>query len=239
MTTILSNRLTLLAGLLCASLVGASFTPVHATESGEGIWTIFSSTDSLPSAGKTGRWHYWFDAQARYFDVGSGINQYLIRPGVGYEISDNASAWVGYARLRARNRAGNVVDENRYWQQISWTAGSWNNGTLSMRTRLEQRSLSSGDDLGIVLRVLAKYVRPIGDDGKRYLSVGIEPFVDLRDTDWGGDSGLGQNRLSVGVGWRISTKLTLEAGYMNQFVWVDSGEDRMNHLGVVNFKMKF
>jgi hypothetical protein len=211
---------------------------VHATETDEGIWTIFTSTDAFPTSDGTNRWHYWFDAQARYFDLGSGINQYLVRPGVGYEIGDNLSAWVGYARVRARNRSGNVTDENRYWQQLSWTAGRWNNGTLSMRTRLEQRSLSSGEDLGVVLRVLAKYVRPIGDDNKRYLSVGIEPFVDLKDTDWGGDSGLGQNRLSVGVGWRVSTKLTIEAGYMNQFAWVDSGEDRMNHLGVINFKMK-
>lgn len=238
MTKVL-ERFQLQPGWLAIFLFTTFASEALATDSDDGLWTVFTSTNTFPAAETASRWHYWFDAQARYFDVGSGINQYLIRPGVGYEISDNASAWVGYARLRARNRAGNVVDENRYWQQLSWTAGRWNNGTLSMRTRLEQRSLSSGDDLGIVLRVLAKYVRPIGADGKRYLSVGIEPFVDLKDTDWGGDSGLGQNRLSVGVGWRISTKLTLETGYMNQFVWVDSGEDRMNHLGVINFKMKF
>ena len=238
MTTIPHIRLTLLTGLLCAAVIGTLASPAHATETDEGIWTIFTTTDAFPTSDSANRWHYWFDAQARYFDVGSGINQYLIRPGVGYEISDNLSAWVGYARLRARNRSGNVIDENRYWQQLSWTAGRWNNGTLSMRTRLEQRSLSSGSDLGLVLRVLAKYVRPIGNDGKRYLSVGIEPFIDLKDTDWGGDSGLGQNRISVGVGWRASRKLTFEAGYMNQFVWVDSGENRMNHLGIINFKMK-
>ena len=238
MTIIPLLRLTRLAALLCAGVVGTLSTPAHATESDEGIWTIFTSTDAFPASDGASRWHYWFDAQARYFDLGSGISQYLVRPGVGYEISGNLSAWVGYARLRARSRSGNVIDENRYWQQLSWTAGRWNNGTLSMRARLVQRSLSSGEDLGVVLRVLAKYVRPIGDDGKRYLSVGIEPFVDLKDTDWGGDSGLGQNRLSVGVGWRVSTKLTIEAGYMNQFAWVDSGEDRMNHLGVINFKMK-
>lgn len=225
-------------GLLFASIAVGTFTPAHATDSDDGFWTVVSSTDSFPSGDEVSRWQYWFDAQARYFDVGSGINQYLVRPAVGYKIGDNLSAWVGYARFRSRNRSGSVRDENRYWQQISWTAGKWKNGTVSLRARLEQRDLSTGDDLGLVLRTQAKYVRPIGSDGKRYLALGIEPFIDLRDTDWGGDSGLGQNRISIGIGWRFSDKLTLESGYMNQFIWVDNGENRMNHLGILNFKIK-
>lgn len=238
MTIITRKRLALFAALFSPCLFGGLSKTAMATEQDDGVWAVFTSTDTFPAGDTTSRWHYWFDAQARYFDLGGGINQYLVRPGVGYDINDNLSAWVGYARLRARNRSGNVADENRYWQQLSWTAGRWNNGTLSLRTRLEQRSLNIGNDLGVVLRVLAKYVRPIGNDGKRYLSVGIEPFVDLKDTDWGGEAGLGQNRGSIGVGWRVSDKLIIEAGYINQFIWVDGGEDRMNHLAVIHFKMK-
>lgn len=233
-----SRRPALLVGLLCVGLIASMPATVQATESDDGIWTIFTTTDSFPSEDESSRWHYWFDAQARYFDLGSGINQYLVRPGIGYDLNDRLSGWVGYARVRARNRSGNVSDENRFWQQLNWSAGQWNNGTLSVRTRVEQRSLSTGDDLGIVLRLLAKYVRPLGNDGKRYLALGIEPFVSVNDTDWGGDSGLRQNRSSINFGWRVSEKLSLEAGYMNQFIWVDSGENRMNHLGTLNFKVK-
>lgn len=64
--------------------------------------------------------------------------------------------------------------------------------------------------------------------------VAIEPFFALRETDWGGSSGLRQNRFSLGVAWKLSDKTTLETGYMNAFVWVDNGEDRMNHLAVFN-----
>jgi len=209
-----------------------------AADNDDGVWTILTTTDSFSSDDGASRWHYWFDAQARYFDVGSGINQWLVRPAIGYELGDNVSAWVGYARFRSRNRSGNVSDENRYWQQVSWTAGRWNGGKFSMRTRLEQRSLSTGSDLGLVLRFMTKYVRPFGADNSRYLTVGLEPFIDLRDTDWGGDSGMAQNRTSIGVGWRVSGKLTFEAGYMNQYILADSGEDRVNHLGILNFKLK-
>ena len=229
----------MLPKLLAICLVTVLPAVTAAADNEDSVWTVLTATDSFSTTDGASRWHYWFDAQARYFDLGSGANQYLVRPGIGYEIGDNLSAWAGYARLRSRNRSGNVSDENRYWQQLSWTAARWNSGTLSIRARLEQRSLSTGDDLGVVLRVLAKYVRSIGNDGKRYLSVGIEPFIDLRDTDWRGDSGMAQNRTSIGVGWRVARELNIEAGYMNQFVWVDSGRDRMNNVGVLNFKMKF
>lgn len=185
------------------------------------------------------RWRYWFDAQARFFDPGSGANQYLVRPGIGYDLNDNVTVWAGYARFRTQSKSGDYADENRYWQQLTWTGARWDHGTLSMRVRLEQRSVSVGDDLGLVLRYMAKYTRPLDDTGKCDLIVALEPFFSLRETDWAGSSGLRQNRLAVGVAWKLSEKTSLETGYMNMYNWVDSGEDRMYHLGIVNLKMRF
>ncbi|NNL50297.1 MAG: DUF2490 domain-containing protein [Woeseiaceae bacterium] len=209
-----------------------------ATENDPGTWITFSTTDAFQTDGQDSRWHYWFDAQARYFDLGSGVNQWLARPGIGYEINENVTAWLGYARFRSRNSAGDVSNEDRYWQQINWSAGSWNGGKVSMRARLEQRSISVGDDTGLVARFLAKYVRPIAKYQDTNLIIGIEPFVDLRDTDWGGDAGLGQNRVFIGFGRRVSDRLSIEAGYMNQYIWRDNAENRINHLGVLSFKVK-
>jgi len=108
-----------------------------------------------------------------------------------------------------------------------------------MRTRLEQRSLSRGDDLGWRLRYMAKYVRPLGDSKNLDLILSVEPFFDLRDTDWGGDAGLGQNRTAIALGWTLSPKLSIETGYLHQYIWADNAEDRVNHFGVANFKVKF
>jgi hypothetical protein len=210
----------------------------QATEHDPGVWTIFSTTDSFPAGGGTGRWHYWFDAQARYFDIGSGTNQWLVRPAIGYEVRDGVKVWAGYARFRSRNAAGRVADENRYWQQLDWRAGRWQGGDVSMRVRLEQRSVDVGDDLRVVLRFMTKYVRPFANREDRNLIVSLEPFMDLRDTDWGGDAGLGQNRIFAGMGWRLSDKVVLETGYMNQYIWVDGAEDRINHLAIVTIKAR-
>lgn len=215
-----------------------AFCSANATENETGVWTIFSTTDAFPVRGKTSRWHYSFDAQARYVDIGSGANQWLVRPAVGYEIGDGVKAWAGYARFRSRNRAGRVADENRYWQQIDWRAGEWRAGKITMRARLEQRSADVGDDVRLVLRFMTKYVRPFASDNDKNLIISLEPFVDLRDTDWGGDAGQGQHRTFVGMGWRISDRVTLETGYMNQFIWVDSADDRVNHLAILTFKAK-
>ena len=39
--------------------------------------------------------------------------------------------------------------------------------------------------------------------------------------------------------YMITKNLSLEAGYMNQFIWVDGGEDRVNHLATLHFKIAF
>jgi hypothetical protein len=86
---------------------------------------------------------------------------------------------------------------------------------------------------------MTKYVRPFAGDSNKSLIVGLEPFVDLRDTGWGGDAGIRQNRSLIGIGWRVSDKFTLESGYLNQYVWVDGAEDRVNHLAVLALKATF
>ena len=221
------------------AVCGLAMPQAQATENDPGMWTVFSTTNSFSTEASPSRWHYWFDAQARYFDLGSGANQWLVRPGIGYEIGDGVKAWVGYARFRARNSSGRVADENRYWQQVDWRAGQWRGGQFTMRVRLEQRSLDIGDDVGVVLRFLTKYVRPFPDDNSKSLIIGLEPFADLRDTDWGGESGLGQNRTYIGMGWRLNDTFTLETGYMNQYIWSDNADDRINHLAMLTIKAKF
>ena len=210
-----------------------------ATEHEAGLWMILSGTDTLLADDKPTRWRYWYDVQARFYDPGSATSQYILRPGIGYDLNDNVTAWAGYARMRARSSAGNFVDENRYWQQLTWTAARWEHGTLTMRVRLEERSVSFSDDLGLVLRYAVKYTHPIGASGRRSFVIADEPFVALRDTDWAGRSGLRQNRLGIGIAWRLSPKTSLETSYMNIYSAAEDAPDRMRHLAVINLKTKF
>lgn len=230
------------ASLVTALVLATLFpTVTSAVESDSGAWLIVAATDRFPSKDSQtpSRWHYWVDAQARYPDAGSGINQLLIRPGIGYSINPAMTVWAGYARFRTHGASGNTVTEDRYWQQFAWRFRNLSDASLSTRFRLEQRDLSTGSDVGIVLRAQLKYVRKLAAGGDTDLIASIEPFFDLKDTDWGAESGLSQNRLYLGIGWKLSNRTGLEAGYQNQYRFVDAGTDRMDHLAMVTLKTRF
>ena len=224
-------------GLFAVILSLVFAVPASATEDNPGAWLVVATTDSLGS--DNSRWRYWVDAQARYFDFGSGAAQYLVHPAIGYELNSNATAWFGYARFRTRSRSGFYFDEDRFWQQLSWTGRPVGPGRLSLRARLEQRAVSRGDDVGITLRLMGKYVQPIGKSGRTDLVLAAEPFFSLVDTDWGGRARLSQNRVFLGFGQRLSDSVRLEAGYMNQYFWNDNADDIDNHLAVLNFRVAF
>lgn len=226
-------------GFLMAVMGGIVPGIACAADDEPGAWLIASTTDAFRGDSGNSRWRYWVDAQARLSDAGVGVNQYLLRPALGFQLNDTFQVWLGYARVETDRRRGNSTHENRYWQQVNWKAGQWNGGAITVRSRLEQRSLSTGDDLGLVLRLMLKYVRPIDGPGGRYFTASAEPFLDLRDTDWGADTGLGQHRTVLAIGQRVSSNAVLELGYMNQYIRRDTAIDRSNHLAVLSVKVNF
>lgn len=207
-----------------------------AAENYAGAWLGAVITEPLPSDDGPGRWQYWVDVQARYPDVGSGASQYLVRPAIGYDVAGSLRAWAGYARFRTE-AGGATATENRYWQQLDWTAGSWAGARLTMRVRLEERDVSVGEDLAVVLRYRLQYSRPLGDGTNRFL-LSIEPFFYLGAADWSGAGGFKVNRTFFGIETPLSPRLSLTAGYLNSYAWSQASEDRMDHLAYIGFRVK-
>lgn len=191
------------------------------------------------SAEDGGRWLYKLDTQARYYDVGNGLEEYLIRGGIGYLLSDTTRAWLGYGRFVVESRSlGLMLDENRYWQQLDWKGGGAGR-PLSLRLTAEQRDVNFSSDVRHVLRFMARYQGPIDRGPADRWFVAAESFFDLNTTDWGGDTGLSQQRLAFGVSGRLSEHLRLEAGVMLRYFWRDAFGDRANHLGRLNLIWRF
>ncbi len=212
--------------------------PVAAADDDPGVWLITVFSDRMPFEDNS-RWRYWLEAQARYPDIGSGANQLLFRPGIGYDFSPTVSFLGGYARFRTHPASGATTTEDRFWQHVAWKFHVREQYSLTMRLRLEQRMPSTGNDTGHFLRYQLKYVRKVGADGATDFIASVEPFWDLRDTDYGATSGLSQMRAYVGFGFRLGAKSALEAGYQNQHLFLDGRPDRVNHLAMLNFKSKF
>lgn len=224
---------------LTAALVLLAVVPSYAADDESGAWLITVASDRFPSSGEPSRWRYWLEVQARYPDFGSGANQLLFRPGIGYDISPTVSAFAGYARFRTHPPSGATSTEDRFWQHIAWRFRSWEQSSLTMRLRLEQRMPSTGSDTGHFLRYQLKYVRRLVAGGDTDFIASIEPFWDLRDTDYGAASGLAQNRIYLGLGWKLAPKSSLEVGYQNQYFYLDARPDRSRHLAMLNFKTRF
>ncbi len=221
------------AGLLvCCLLVllgGARRASAQVVDDG-GAWLALFADGTIDSD-HTDRLKWWFDGQARFFDDADGYGQSLLRPGVGYRLGESATLWGGYAWINTAPAGVPNFDENRLWQQLTWTENL--DGTaLGYRSRLEQRFLETGSDTGWRFRQLIAARRPLPGAANLTFVAWDEIFFHLNDTNWGADAGFDQNRVFVGLGIKQSpdSPVRIEVGYLNQFVYRTNRSDLSNHL---------
>jgi hypothetical protein len=176
-----------------------------------------------------GPWMAWAEAQGRFGEDVGRLSQSILRPGLGYEIRPGLIAWAGYARINSFN-ATSQVGEDRFWQQLSWTVGKVFDGTLSSRTRLEQRLLQNGKDTGWRARELVRYEHPFFEGSDMSVVFTSETFMALNRADWGARSGFDQIRNFIGIGFTPFPSARLELGYMNQYIERPGPVNRSNHI---------
>jgi Protein of unknown function (DUF2490) len=176
------------------------------------------------------RWLWWMEGQLRVRDCCSSdlsLDQSIIRPGIGYALTDQSTVWMGYARVTSYLDVQEIA-EDRMWEQYMWK-GSTLLGAVAFRSRLEQRWVANGSDVGQRFRQFVKLHWPFSFYPAANFTVWDEVFVNMNSTDWGAVQGFDQNRVFVGIGYRYSPEILAEIGYMNQFIQT-SRNDRMNHL---------
>ncbi len=171
----------------------------------------------------------WFDGHARFREDGDELDVNLLRPGLGWRVGPKLDLWVGYARIETQ-RAGDDLTEERAWQQATYPVAKWAGGSLSGRTRLEQRFRDTGDDTGWRLRQFFRYARPSASHPHFGLLASTEVFYSLNEADWGQRSGFDQNRALLGGYYQPSARWRIEAGYMHQYIRVAGPRpDRTHH----------
>ncbi len=215
------------------AVTGASV--AYAADDDTAVWGLASTGDTMHRNGQPTNWQYALDGQVRHFNRGSGSNVYLLRPAIGYVLQNNVSLWAGYARVDVDPDNGSTRHENRWWQQAAWTARRWDWGTLALRSRLEFRFIEGSNDTGARFRQQLKLTAPIRNSDLS-LVLSLEPFVNLRGTDWGATGGFDQNRTYAGVRMPMTDSLSLEAGYMHQYIRRAGAENAVNHIGMLHLR---
>jgi hypothetical protein len=227
-----------------ATLLSATQGAKAATEDSGAWFGVFANGQLPPSLNdSTGSWRLWLDAQLRLGDDASRFSQGVVRPGVGYALSEAWSLWAGYAYIRTEPPyATTQTNEQRIWEQAIWN-GAIGPTKLSSRTRLEQRFFSGGADTGWRLREFVKLVQPLGAKNAWSLVVSDEIFVNLNNANFGPNlmavAGLDRNRFFVGPGINLNQFVRLEFGYMNQYTFRHNGPDKNDQILAANVFVNF
>lgn len=223
---------------LAAAACLLAWQPLFAADDDNAAWGIASAAGRFKSAGEPTRWRYNVMGQWRHFNRGSGADQYLLRGGVGYGLNPTMSLWFGVDLFVTDPDGAPSRNEQRLWQQFSWSAASWDWGSLSLRTRLEERKLENADDIGLRLRQLVSLAVPIPSQDIT-LVASTEHFVNVDDTDFGARSGFDQLRSFLGVRMPMTERAALEAGYMNQLINRSGQRDAVNHTAMLHLRLSF
>lgn len=173
---------------------------------------------------------YFVEVQPRTADGVGRLGQLLLRPALGWKLSQDATLYGGYARVVLPARTGPGNHEDRFFTQLTWDLGGIAGGKVQSRSRIEHRRLASGEDTGWRLRELIRYVHPLGDPRRPRALAHLELFAALNDTDWGARAGVDQVRTFGGFEIPVFGKSTLEAGYLNQTFNDPGGRFRVNHV---------
>lgn len=201
--------------------------PVRAqTTHDEGAWinaTVMGPVD--------GRVVFFAEVQPRINDGVSRLTQLLLRPAIGYAISDDLTIYQGYARVIDTVENGPDLKEDRLFQQVTWNVGRIGKLEVQSRTRLEERWRSDGDGMSLRVRQMMRFEYPLAPGKRRVAALGwSEVFVGLKSARWGGIDGFDQLRTFAGVEIPLPGTSTLEAGYLNQTR--DAPERRVNMVHV-------
>jgi hypothetical protein len=203
-------------------------------EQDAGAWLVTNLTTQLDQRASAN-----LELQHRFVDNASDFSQRLIRPSITYRLDETFTVTLGYAHVLTDPNAGSPFSENRPWQQLGYAIHRNDYGlNVSGRTRLEQRFVETGDDVGWRVRQMFRVEIPFQNKGQIKGLVWNETFLGLNSTDWGQRDDLDQSRTFVGVMTPVSENVQLEAGYLNQ--WINRpGEDLINHVaaGYLNFRL--
>ena len=190
-----------------------------------GNWLIYIGNLKLKN-----NWDFHNEIQYRNYDAVSDLEQLLLRTGLGYSLNEGQNnVLLGYGYILSKNYIPNEddkfsVNEHRIFQQFI-SKQSIGRSKLTHRYRFEQRFVE--EDFKMRFRYFLAINIPFFKSKKIYFSVYDEIFLNTQS------SVFDRNRLYGGLGYHITSKIRLEAGYMNQF-FETSGRDQFNLIAFVN-----
>ena len=161
----------------------------------------------------------------------------LMRGALGYQVDENIGIYQGYAVIPTYDP---TRVEHRSFQEVLAKHPLFDVTSLTHRFRFEQRFLEGVDDLALRVRYFGRMVHPLPSLHENLsLAINEEIFINANDADGGPQGGFNQNRLFLGMNYKIDDSLSVDFGYQNQFVDGRNGAaDTLNHITFLGFISK-
>ena len=208
-------------------------TAVMAHEEDQELWLTGAASVKLGEGTK-----FEFDTVSRFGNDPGGLYEVEINTLIAHEVAKGVTIGGGYVRNINYSRGTVTRTEDRLRAQIG-LSGNAGAVKLSGRLRIEQRWRSDGDDTGYRFRPQIKATLPLGKSDFS-LVASHESLIPLNDTDWGEEAGYDRMRNMVGVNWKASKLLSIEAGYLNQYRFGSGGDrDVMDHALAMGISVSF
>ena len=221
------KQLIYIFSVLIIFLLWSASRPVLAVENDLGLWTPVYIKLPINDKIKTS-----LEINPRIQKNVTHINQLLVRPSIGYQLTKNLSVWQGYGWVTFY--IPRFVREERLWQQLLHEK-EFSKFTLTNRFRLEERFIQDISGVPLRARYLLRGLYPLGKSKKWAFVTADELFVNLDSHFRGPQAGIDQNRFFVGLRRKISENVSLEGGYQMQYInSLSPIVDKLNHIILVN-----
>ena len=111
----------------------------------------------------------------------------LIRPGIGYALTEHSTVWIGYAHVTNYPVPATPSMKTESGQQYQWS-GPTPLGGFTSRSRIEQRWQDNGNDTGGRFRQLFKFNWPFSFHPAASFVLWDEVFVHLNENGLGSET---------------------------------------------------
>ncbi len=176
----------------------------------------------------------YMEVNPRFGDDVSELDQLLLRPAIGYKLTDHLSLWQGYAWIG--NYQPRFSEEHRVFQQLLYKR-TFPFVKLLSRSRLEERFIDNADGTSVRARTMLRGDFPLPHVPDWAVVVYDEIFVNLNAVGNGPDSGLDQNRFFLGMNHRFTDQFNMDLGYQMQALNNRSSGliNQINHIILLQF----
>jgi len=185
-------------------------------------WLFLMNTTKINN-----KWGAHLDVQLRTANDWDYLRNFMFRPGVTYYINNKNEVTLGYLLnetfTQLKDAADYTTTEHRIWQQYIYKH-KISTILTSHRFRTEQRFIErrGTDDLfSQRFRYFLRFIVPLKKGQENFekgpfVALQNEVFLNLQNKEELNGHVFDQNRAYAAAGYRLSKKIDLEAGYLNQ-----------------------